>query len=85
MPALLPTPSELQHLSKAQRDKVRRAIWKILTETDRVAADTVADMDQAALFQAATLDEARRLQALTERDDEETIRSRQAILLEASK
>jgi hypothetical protein len=85
MPALLPTPDELKHLSHHQRDRIRRAIWRILIETDKVAANAAADIDAHTEYGERIRRHARMLEATTPRDDLDTVLARRRAIMEAMK
>jgi hypothetical protein len=85
MPALLPTPDELKHLSHHQRDRIRRAIWRILVETDKVAANVAANIDANTEYGERIRRQARMIEASTPRDDLDTVLERRRVLLEAMK
>lgn len=79
MPALLPTPAELRNLDPETVERVRRAVWAIVIETDKVAAQAIAERRNT-----ATIEEARKLQAELPPEDPALIEQRRAILLAAT-
>lgn len=83
MPVLMPTPDELRHLSHHQRDKIRRAIWRIMTETDTAAARVMTSTTAATEYGERIRRHALMLEATTARDDLSVIMERRRVLLAA--
>jgi phage regulator Rha-like protein len=83
MPVLMPTPHELAHLSHHQRDRIRRAIWRIIAETDQAAARVMTDVQTATEYGERIRRHALMLEATTQRDDLDVILERRRVLLQA--
>jgi hypothetical protein len=81
MPIILPTPDELSRLRPAQREKIRRAVWAILTESDRVAAREAAKAHELHAYGEHVREHARALEEHIPRDDSATILARRAVLV----
>lgn len=89
MPALIPTPADLAHMTPAQKAKVRRAIARIALELDQAAADIC---DAAAAQRSRELAEwgerirthARHLHALRTPEPPHLIEARRRVLLQAT-
>jgi hypothetical protein len=85
MPVIMPTVNELKHLSHHQRERIRRAIWRIIVETDNVAANVAANIDAHTEYGERIRQHARMLEATTPRDDLDTVLARRQALIEAIK
>lgn len=85
MPVLMPTPNELQNMSAAQRDKARRAIWRILQATDREVERQRATLDEGRAFGEYVREIARDLERYATTDPPHVIAERRHIALEATK
>lgn len=83
MPILMPTPHELAHLSSRQRDRIRKAIWRIITETDETAVRVITDSEAAHQYGDRIRRHALMLEATMKRDDDDVILERRRVLLEA--
>jgi len=83
MPILLPTPEELASLTPMQREKARRAIWRIVREADTVAARELRRAKTLADFGERVREHARALEVYMHRDDAHIIDQRRKALLEA--
>jgi hypothetical protein len=84
MPMLLPTPEEMARLTPRQKDKARRAIWKIITETDQHIERTARRVSDAAAFGEAVREHARALERYMPREPAWITSERQRLLLEAT-
>lgn len=80
MPVLMPTPEEMKRLTPGQRDRIRRAVWAILAETDRVAAREAARARETTEWAEQVRDHARALLAYMPKEDPATILARRAVL-----
>ena len=85
MPVLMPTPNELQAMTPAQRDKARRALWRILQETDRQVERQRAAADEAHAFGEHVRQVARDLEKYTHHDPPHVIAQRRTTAMEAMK
>jgi len=85
MPVLMPTPRELENMTAAQRDKARRALWRILQETDRQVERQRAASDEAHAFGEYVRQMARDLERYAPTDPPQVIAQRRQIALEAMK
>jgi hypothetical protein len=83
MPVLMPTPAELRELTPAQREKARRAIWRILRDTDDNIRREVRNVESAAAFGEAVRERARQLEHYAPKDPPWVTAERRRLLLEA--
>lgn len=85
MPVLLPTPAELRRMTPAQRGRARRALWAILTETDRQVDRDQRKLDDAASYGEYVRATARELAKYEPIESAYVIEQRRQIALEATK
>jgi len=83
MPVLMPTPCELREMSPRQREKARRAIWRILRETDDNIRREVRTPLTAVAFGEAVRERARALEHYAPKDPPWVTAERRRLLLEA--
>jgi len=83
MPVLMPTPGELRGMTPAQREKARRAIWRILRDTDDNVRREVRNVTTAAAFGEAVRERARELERYCPKDPPWVCAERRRLLLEA--
>lgn len=85
MPVLMPTPKELRSMSAAQREKARRALWRIIAETDRQVEHDLRRVDDARVYGEYIRATARELEKYTRHDPPHVIALRRRTALEAMK
>lgn len=85
MPVLMPTPDELQRMTPAQRDKARRALWRIVAETDRQVEHDLERANDAWALGEHIRATARELEKYQRHDPPHVIAQRRQIALEAMK
>lgn len=83
MPVLMPTHEELQALPAAKRDRIRRAILRIMAEVDGIAEDALAARRSSLRDGEAIRELARLLEVNEPHDTAEVIAARRRVLLEA--
>lgn len=83
MPVLMPTPGELRELTPAQREKARRAIWRILRDTDDTVRREVRHVNTHTEFGEAVRQRARDLERYCPKDPPWVCAERRRLLLEA--
>jgi hypothetical protein len=83
MPVLMPTPGELRELTPAQRERARRAIWRIIRDTDDAVLREVRGVKDLAAFGEAVRDRARALERICPKDPPWIIAERRRRLIEA--
>ncbi len=83
MPMLMPTPDELARLTPRQQDKARRAMWRIITETDEQVNRTAKRITEAVAFGQAVRDHARALERYMPREPAYVTAERRRLLMEA--
>jgi hypothetical protein len=81
----MPTAEDLRQMPPAKRERVRRAIWKIISETDDYAARRLEELADRRSWAEAVREEARRLEAMTPRDHVDVIERRRQIALQATR
>ena len=85
MPMLMPTPDELARLSKAKRERIRRAVMAILLDVDDAAAVGVRQALSDEAFGERVRAQARELEKYAEKSPPHEIRIRRAIALESTR
>lgn len=83
MPQLMPTHEELANLPAHKRERIRRAIVRILNDVDDLAGREIERLTDAREFGEQVRDAARVLELTITRDDDETTYARRKALLEA--
>lgn len=85
MPVLMPTKDDLQRMTPMQRQRARRALLRIMAETDDYIAAEAARVAARQFDGAKIIDQARALERVTPRDRPEVIAERRRIALEATR
>ena len=85
MPVLMPTPKELQSMTVSQRERARRALWRIIAETDRQVERDMRRANDARAFGEYIRATARELEKYQPHDPPHVIALRRHIALEATK
>lgn len=83
MPALMPTPEELQRIPRHKRERIQRAIVSILTGVGDLADEHAQRVEQRRKFGDLVLRDARILEQSEPRDSPTDIAQRRAELLMA--
>lgn len=83
MPVLMPTSQELQSLPPAKRERIRRAILRIMADVDGVAEEALQTRRRRLHDGDAIRELARLLEVNEPRDSAATIQARRLALLEA--
>lgn len=85
MPVLMPTLEEAQNIPSHKRERIIRAILRILAEVDDVADETTAEAYSAHAFGQRVREMAHQLEKYQAKEPNYVIAERRRIALEATK